>query len=395
MRLPEKIQNALVNSIIGLQVHFTADNVEYSYAIIKLVKKEATLIDSGSCIEDINELSNKLPKGLPVWIALTGRGIIARKLEAETDKHLLQQLLPNARKEDFYLSQYRNTTGSWFATAIRKNQADEVLNQLKEEGFPVLGMSVGCMDVTVVTLSGIYTNDEVVCASTKIIFSNSEPTDIETVQKPGDTSYSVDNYNLDSKTILPFALALGYFTRQTTSVNENLTLNQDEYIFRLANKYGLFGALGIVFLLLLINFVAFSGYNSKNNELTEKLTVYQTMFSQRDSLQKEIFLKNKLIEESGLTQQSMFSFYADQLASTVPSGITLSELTINPLTEKIKKGNPIHFIQHIYLSGACTNSIVLNDWISSIEMLDWAKDVELINYERSEGNGKFELQINY
>ncbi|MBA7543582.1 hypothetical protein ES705_35913 [subsurface metagenome] len=129
--------------------------------------------------------------------------------------------------------------------------------------------------------------------------------------------------------------------------------------------------------------------------MSDKLAYYETFFIQRDSLRSEILMKTKLINQVGLKHNTRYGYYADRIAATVPKGVVLDELTINPIEDKVKANKPLHFSSFIRVKGGSRGSILLNDWLRELDKYKWIKDIEIIDYEKTASTGKFEIQILY
>ena len=105
-----------------------------------------------------------------------------------------------------------------------------------------------------------------------------------------------------------------------------------------------------------------------------------------------------VISGTNLNKNSKTSFYADQIAASVPKGIQFSVLDIFPLIEKqnnFQENQLQEFKQNIILiKGLSKSSTVYNQWVRKLKKLDWIKTVDHLDYKDVDrNNAEFELRL--
>jgi hypothetical protein len=155
--------------------------------------------------------------------------------------------------------------------------------------------------------------------------------------------------------------------------------------------------LAFLFFLMIINFMLFSTFFSKKNTLSTQVNLVQSQLMQHDTLLKEVQQKKEFLLNAGLLDDSRLSFYADQIAIDLPTSITLTELNINPITKNVTpEGDILNATNKlIKMTGLCTQTTILNEWIKILEKKTWIKNTHLVNYSqlKSSDPGEFILEI--
>ena len=105
------------------------------------------------------------------------------------------------------------------------------------------------------------------------------------------------------------------------------------------------------------------------------------------------------MSQLGILDASRTSYYSDQIAATVPTSIQLTELSINPLEKKLRKGEQEMVFQTnlIQVSGRAKRSTHLNNWIKTLKKYDWIKSVSILNYTQDNArvSGEFNIAIEF
>ena len=138
---------------------------------------------------------------------------------------------------------------------------------------------------------------------------------------------------------------------------------------------------------------------NRNTELTYEVARNEQLLSQLSEKEKEFRVKeNLVVQYIGTNSKTHYSWYADKLGSTLPSGIRLTLLDIQPLVKKQKTGIAIEYKnRQIEVEGDSRNMSEISEWVKSIDREKWAKKVELISFftDNDQATGHFKLQIKY
>jgi len=388
-----------VHTVAGVHVHFiTSDEYRISLILLKLEKGKIVIVTSDENMENYLALHSCINKSTPLWLSITGRPVISKKLQEDPGNKYLHHVLPNAKEADFTISLVHNKQGEVFVSVLRNESLEKVIRDLHDAGFSILGYSIGVASVDALFQYELMNAQTICIPGYKIVFSDGGLTEISSDDQEKEEKYTIAGEPVSNHHILPYATALYYLLNYEgfdTVVSSDIHPDEESYVFKRINRYFALGSLVFIFLLLLVNFFIFNSKRSENKALSDKLAYYQTFFIQRDSLRSEIAIKTSLINQVGLRHNTRYGFYTDRIASAVPEGIVLDELIMNPAEDKIKANKAIHFYSFIRVKGESKGSIVLNEWIKKLNQYNWIKDIEIISFEKTDNTGEFEFQIFY
>jgi hypothetical protein len=200
------------------------------------------------------------------------------------------------------------------------------------------------------------------------------------------STYELSDTLLDGKTLIAFCSAFDPFLNYNNSVGvdtEEIKSNRAEYQQKVIFNNGVKLGLGLFFVLLLGNFLAFSLLSSQNEKLTEKIISSGSGYQKQDSLIKELDDKRRFLKDAGWLDNSTISFYADQLAESRPLEVIWTELVIFP---KIKKENEAYdfLTKNIRVIGEAKSAYELNKWQKDLSKIKWIKGVELEYLKKNE-----------
>jgi hypothetical protein len=399
LNLAQVIKKHLVNQIAGVTVHYSkSDEYVVSFVLLKSEQNKLKIVQSRSGIDNLEALADEIGKNTPIWLTVTGRPVISRKLTEDPGENYLHHILPNAREAEFTVSIVKESTGEVFASAIRKENLNSLLEEIHKCGLKILGYSIGPALVGVLYNSGLLSKETLYLPGYELRFEDNKLQEISLKESKEDESYLIGNDRINSDVVLPFASALSYlisgsgFDILVTDCPPN---DAESILYRLVNRNFILAALILVFGLLLVNFMAFNFYSKKEQILTTELSYQDAVFAQSDSLRREITMKKNLVDQMGLSQHTTYGYFADRIAATVPKGIILNRMAINPATSRIKDDKPIQFEKLIKITGEANGSMLLNEWIKDLAKYRWIKNIEIVAYEKTEEKGEFEIKIIY
>jgi hypothetical protein len=360
------------------------------------LKKEKSILKITQVIKDIkslDELKSNLPPSTPVILTVTGKGVIFRKttvISGRSDNELLTEILPNANSDVFYFHKYQISETENFICIIRNEQIKSILDTLNDFKIFIVELIVGPFAVNSI-LELIHSKEDIIIANNhRIEIINNQITSIIRDISINETTYKIGDELISSKVIIPFATGYNYFVINnlfpTSNLKEIINAN-NEYKYYRYLKNLIVTTLLLSFILLLINYLIFNHFNYENNIVSQKLVEYQGFLSKYNTLKKELTEKEDLLNETGFSNPSKVSYYCDILAASIPDGITLTELYVNPKMKKQSQFKGIEFRKNtIILSGTSIKSTIFNDWIKSIQKLSWVEKIENFNYNSNPNN---------
>lgn len=391
----------------GLELRMQADGSYLGKVCAVSVRKNLLNIDQKVEVAGtLDTILKKIPRDRPLAVTLTGKGILTRKIAGGTgdEERLLNEAFPNIKTDQFYVQDFEGEEGV-FVTVVRKDVADTVLAAFDREGLAVLTITAGPFVLSHI-LPQLNTYDNEICIDGHLIHYTKD--------------WKWENYRFESgrEAEFPFKigiepLAEGFLTSYATAFQFALRDRLQPVILRVPAVEETLGefdqkqrfnlrlsvVLGSLFILLLVNFLLYSYYNSENERLLSKVSQTSASMDGIQQLEKQITVNERLLKELGWNKGIRMAWLADQIGQTIPSSLRLLELGINPLdqTESSRQRKDIYSPGTIRIKGEASDPAAVNNWIYALKELKWVKQVNLDSFSPSQNSDKqeFMITINY
>lgn len=403
MKTPRLIENLLaLKKATGVEVHVSDAGLTINYCTLELKKNEVSLLRSGAGLS-VDAFMKEADLRIPVILVFDGKGIIHKNVQAnDTDDlvSLLHKTLPNTSPGDFYIKHTALFNAHCMASASRREVIDETVQLFQHKKADVAGIAFGPFQVrNILPLISAGYHEEVALPGYTLQFTDGYVNDL-LFKTNAPAGFKIGSDTIASSLLTSFAAAFSALTGHSDDTLTNLPLMQlkDDYRQKKIFKTGLVSAACFLFGILLLNVLAFTHYNAGKQDLQTRINVNQSMISQIDTLKKELAEKEVIVQKTGLLQASRTSYYADRIASTVPSSIRLTQLSVYPQEKNDAEESEAsyHFkAGRIEIRGKCRYSIDVNDWINQVRSFEWAKGVKLLQYNPSntEKGSDFIIQV--
>lgn len=392
-----------IQSVVGIEVLLLPDGqVEYSY--VRLSRKNKLIVTDNMSfgITDLTNLQSIADHNTPVCLSLSGRGILHKKVRqasGDADKNLLS-IFPNINLNEFYIQRYIVGQDVIFSI-IRRKTFDDVLDLFKQANLSIVSASLGPFAISKLLPIIELESNSVVIGSHQIAIENSLIAEYSFAnQEYQNRSFKIDKEIIPEVVVIAYATALQnlIFARTPIALDvADLNRSKEELINRRVFKVAGLAALILFFMALLVNFLLFNYYNQQYIELSADYSAYSVSKIEFDSINKKIAEREFFLQEAGWMKPSQISFYADQIAASVPSSVLLREMSINPLDNGLTRAEKKHVFSfnRIMLSGVCNKPTDLNSWILSVKLMSWVSEVEIRNYTYDDKihRGLFLLEI--
>jgi len=401
MNLLNNITNKLAESRRAAGLEAVAGPEGYAFHLVILKKSGSkVLIESRQeNIAGVDELKKFLKPGLPVYLALTGRGIVHKKVSAapsDDARTLLPKVLPNASLKDFYVQSVPGISGQMFVSIVRREALDKLLDELKPAA-DIVSCALGALPVAGIAalLEKEAYQFEIETGQQRLLFSGGQLSELQPATN-GEKQLDVGGEKLSSVLLTAFAAAFGHFSGARVEAEvESLQSQAEEHKQKRLFKTLGGGVLVFFLVLLLGNYFVFQHYWEKKAKLETQLALNGGELQRYQTLEKNLREKRSFLQKSGLLHASKTSYYADRLAQDVPATITLTRLGISPL-QRLNTTDSIAFTPGlIVVEGGCKQSLELNDWIRRLKAQSWIRNVSLQTYnqDKAQDKGEFTLQI--
>lgn len=163
-------------------------------------------------------------------------------------------------------------------------------------------------------------------------------------------------------------------------------------LLSLVAKKALLPLLLILLVLFLINFFV-------QQELSDRLKEQHSFLVQtkRNTAQVEKSLgeKQQILDHLANEAKYSYALIADRIASVVPDGITLTELNIQPLRDKVQENKTINIERNkVLIRGKSSNPALVTIFTDSLQVLSVLGSVQLIMQNRDrDDNYQFALNV--
>lgn len=381
--------NEGLNSCAGAEVHLKPDGT-YDVRLLKLSlsKKLISIEGKKRYLGSSAKITDLLLDG-PLAVTLTGKGVLIKKtgkLE-EASAKTLQHLFPALKLEEFYVQHFPAGAHS-FVAIVRREIADAVMAVFKKQGADVLMLSLGPF-VADQVIPQLNNYGETLKFDGHELVLNEAKDWVEYNYSSGAVAgfpLKIDMETIPGEFLLAYATAFQLILQDKLDVIE---VASEEIRQRLSGliadlKFKRYGTAMVFFffLLLMVNFLVLSAYNSGNEELMSKAGKQSYIFENRTKLEAEVKEKELLVKQLGWNKGFKYAFLCDQIGATLPKEVVLDELQINPLTGSgigLIKDTPLE-LGSMKIKGQTGSVYAINNWILELKQKNWVKEVQLEKY---------------
>lgn len=348
-------------------------------------------------------------ENIPLVLALEGRGILHKATGEHipvphTDAEAVALILPTATASDFHV-QRNEGYDRHYITIVRRETISSLTSTLKE------WLSVPC-DVIAIE-AGPFSLQELVPflgpewqeASPQIghyavTLQKGRIAQLESTSETRPSEkYPIGEDMLTPQLLLAYASALRVLLGSGASslAPELLAEGRDQWQQKLLFRRRGIAIMSIFLGSLLVNFWLFLHLTAKNQALTARSNHYQKEIKTLETLRQTVQQQQKFLQTTGWLAPSRQSVYSDQLAATVPEGLQLTSMDLNPADEAASRlQQQAVFIQNVIsIEGKCREAQSLNLWLQALSRLPWVKHIQKQNfaYDYAAGIGTFSFTI--
>jgi len=390
----DKYQLIRGQAVFGVELLFTTKEDFTLIALELIATKESVEITRRFLDLTIEKLLEENTKKLPVYFSVGGKGVIHKKVKTDEytqEQELLNQVLPNASLNDFYIQKsYISETECW-VSIIRQ----DVLNLLidRVETLNIFGVEIYLGPFSIENSIQLIDQPVILTTSHELLIEN------DSIVPVGE-EYNIDGETVSSHELIAFGTALNHFVSSNKLIpiviNKIKQIKQ-EYLNK--SKYTVvgFSMLILFFLITIINMLVSNSYRSANDDLQYQANSKKKYILELETLRSEFKTKEQFVQNSGVAQASKISYYADQIAMNIPKSIQLNQLFINPLRKRVNKAEDIFFnYNKIRVSGTVSRSIELNNWVKDLKTNEWVEEINIISFlqDNLKNAGEFEIEVN-
>lgn len=383
------------NTFNCIELFQTEGKEVYRYLSAKLSKGELQ-VEKELSFPNFKELIPELPKDKPYHLVLNNEEVLYASISTnQTEpKSIVQEAYPNIRLDDFYYECIIGKTTHVFI--CQKAYVETCIRDFEKEKIYVTEWSLGFSPIT--GLKQFVNEGSTISLDNFIIqWVSDDLIAIPSTDKHRST-YDIEGVSLSSENIIPFSGALISYIGKINYIQGNYDEIEKEHRKKFGQhrffKLGLPVAVGILFLLGVINTMVYTSYFGKVQELVQLTELNK---AQRQALVIDDSLvnkKQKLFEDVIKSTSSRSSFYIDQIASLKPLSISLSAIAYQPFAKRIRDDKPILLENNkISIKGSLTDTEELSSWIRLMERESFINEIAIDNLSREQNKTNFTLSI--
>lgn len=349
----------------------------------------------------LTEILEKLPAKYPVALTIDGKGVLYKTGDPDwvNPQQVFRELVPQSDFRDFYQQLIPHPELLWVALA-RKSNIQPVLQLFKEKSFSVIDLQLGPFRV-----EGIYPllehpGENWQLPAYGLQWDGSLIMKIVAGGTPEPFDFVLGDEKIPIDVIIPFAHAFTALMQadELNNAFPDILEGRMQYLYKQRIAKTGIAVLLFYLIILLGNYLLFTDYS-------QKLTVVQASYrnnlktiSKLEQLVDELRQKELLVKKTGFEDRTQLSYLADRLAATVPENITLTQIAINPLTEKMRSNETPRFVtDQMVISGELPNATRLYFWVEKLKNQSWVTSVEVetLEQETADKPAIFTLQLVY
>ncbi len=365
------------NTAEGIDIYIH-DDQRLSVYIIK-TNKNGTIKYQEEISTNLEELEKLLSQRKhATQISLRGNSIIHKKSHSKTDNltKAVKQAIPGINPEHYKIQMYTGKFGKYFSI-IPKEYFQKLVDKTKENVIEIaLGPYVLADTKTSVCIP--FQNIENINGDIVITSNDNDLNTSENI---------IDSQKVQSRFLLAYVNAMQFFKNNHNFKDSHFANYINLRILKFLMVYGL----GFIFVVLLGSTFYRSNLQSKYELVQAENSNIQAQLLSLEAKHKGINEKFKFIETQNLLNKSKTSKYADRVLSCIPTQISVSNLSVNPILKE--EDTSIEYEKGILkIYGNAKQSILINEWNEAIKTLDFVENSN-VNLITTENRNSFQFYI--
>lgn len=387
MALPSMTTFLLGKQFIGVE-HFTLNNEEKVALLLVENKKEGLVIDKKDRVNYNGKIAEKWDVKLPFYLIINTNQVIQKEVSGieSSDEKLLHKAFPNTNWDEFYYEIWRLKAKSVIAIT-RKSYLDTLAKNYENQKISIAGISLGvCSIADIIT----YTDENQLYTNHQLILKQEDNQIISISPLESALNYNINGLQIENRQLLSFSGILRLIMNSTMNTGSIISYSDilyDNYNQKAFFNKGVKIMVGIVLVILVLNFMFFTHYYKLAEETSETLLVNKSSIEDVTKIKQRIIVKEEKVKNISGKTTSQSSLIINEIANKVPSSILLTELTFNPLQKKVKIEEPIIAQEKtIAISGTTIANEAFTNWVEEIEKLKWVDKVLITHFGKNDAN---------
>jgi len=379
------------NNLLVIGVFRNTDDT-LVYNTLRVNKKGSNLVIlSSSVYTTFEDLLKNHDTKLPVVLHVDGKGVLNKQIDLNNEADL--EWKKNLDFNSMYFIEYKTSTAN-FLSFTRKKNIDDNLKLLQENKFQVVDFYLGSL-LSALLSKALETN-EIVSGETLLSFDNNILSAISKYIGTSLTKYKIAYKTLSQHHIALYGSAINFFIKPEeieSNTSENISI--EESLYRKAFNYFGIAVIALFLVSLLSSYLLIQYYLEKNVTINQQNLYSNQTYEYILDMEKQKKQKLEVLNKTGQLSKNFLSFYIYQLIKSTPSGISLSNLDVFPVSKEIKAEKKINITPDtIIIKGFTTSGDSFDNWLDELSKMKWIKKFEVISIKKDKKNiQQFELKI--
>lgn len=388
-----------LKKVAGVEINIISETeIKYHVVVVEIKKGKLSFETIESIVTNVEELKKILSPKIPVCLSITGKGIILKKyMNSEGENDIISQILPFGKPKEFTFSKCENENNESWVAIIRTEKVNSIIKTFTDIGLAILDVFIGPLIISELRFLFDKSLDKLSTSIYEIGFEENEIISINNFQHEP-KSYQISDDKISNNSIIALSSAFNYLIKNNqhteTKIQDVIIAANDFKVSMYLSIY-IKAGIGLLFFLLLINFMVFSNLNSQVSSLNMEISQNKALIIKEKKLNEELKNKKELLSQTGLDSPSHLAYYADFIASTRPKEIVFDEMFLNP-TEVNQYKKELETERNIIrISGNSVNSININNWLNKLNRIDFVDNAELtdLKYSNNKKTTNFIIEI--
>lgn len=325
----------------------------------------------------------------------TDQVLIKKTKLQERELDMISEAFPGISPQEFYINVYQSKTIG-YVSVCRKEVINSILKEFENVKLEVLQVHLGFGSLS--PLLSYFNNQELLTKRHVLTVKDSGVISFKENENLAET-YTIEDTQIASTHLLALAILFQYGTIESDTkgalASENTsrtTLQKQKNFFR----KGVYVAIGVLALILMVNTFLYTSYFSKHQSLKENSFSSEKLKDNYKAALDQVERKEKMVTNILTTGTSKSSYYVNRLAASQPSTIQFSSIIYQPLKRGIQPKKKISYATNtLIVKGVSTDKSDFNNWIALLEAQDWITILTVQGYAQANSkNATFELLIN-
>lgn len=371
---------------------------EYKIFVHEILRKKDAF--TASCILECNELEEALEQvGETKYVSLHIRGAVVLHEyfeieENDREQFDLERHFTFGDINTFILSQYFDETGC-SVYFVRKEIGETWINRVLEIKKNVSELYIGINELIPYVQGNHIQESQFNIGQTTLKWDGSqvEKSLVFDEQAPS-LKDCLEEPDFDEKSLFAVSTVFAEYYRLNDVQRIYKPLNIENlntegyYIHHFIRKTAMF-FLPSLLIVLLINFLVFTNYNTEVNTLRTTLSTNEYKWKLYEDLNDKYEANKSMLDRKA--KAGLLSYFADQLAYYRPYQIQFTSLNLKPLTEKGLEYNVEQGV--VEISGLSKNHSQYQAWLDLLKQTTWVSKIETVVYKRHEKSKSTEFTL--